>query len=143
MCQGPTMEISVGGYTADEPLATGGSAEVFRGHHDDGRPVAMKVLRGPAEAALRLASRAAGLGAEVGPPHVLAVLDVVTDDDVVVVVTPYLGGGSLADLLARRRLTVPESLTVLLPIAAAVATAHERGVVHGDLSPANILFEAS
>jgi serine/threonine protein kinase len=138
------MGISIDGYTADEPLASGGSAEVFRGLAADGREVAMKVIRGSADAALRRARREAGLAAEVNHPHVLEILDIVADGEVVVVVTSFAPGGSLADLLARRgRLSVPESLTVLLPIAAAVATAHERGVVHGDLSPANILFEAS
>ena len=32
---------------------------------------------------------------------------------------------------------------MLLPIASALATAHERGVVHGDVAPANILFDAT
>ena len=138
------MVISAGGYTADEPVASGGSGTVYRGHADDGRIVAMKVLDGPVDVALRRARREAALAAEVNHPHVLEVLDVVGDDAGVVVVTPFADGGTLADLLARRgSLTVGEALTVLLPIAAAVATAHERGVVHGDLSPANILFDAT
>jgi serine/threonine protein kinase len=138
------MVISMGGYTADEPVAAGGSARVFRGHAGDGRVVALKVLDGPVDVALRRARREAALAAEVNHPHVLAVLDIVGDDTRVVVVTPFADGGTLAELLARRgELTVGEALTVLLPIAAAVATAHERGVVHGDLSPSNILFDAT
>ncbi|HET8589550.1 MAG TPA: protein kinase, partial [Nakamurella sp.] len=51
-------------------------------------------------------------------------------------------GGSLADLLrARLRLRWPEVLTVLIPLADALAAAHERGIVHGDLSAANVLFD--
>src|SRR6185312_7555295 len=144
VCHGRPMVISMGGYTADEPVASGGSARVFRGHADDGRVVAMKVLDGPVDRALRRARREAALAAEVNHPHVLEVLDIVGGENTVVVVTPFADGGTLADLLARRGfLSVGEALTVLLPVAAAVATAHERGVVHGDLSPANILFETS
>jgi hypothetical protein len=51
------------------------------------------------------------------------------------------GGGSLAALLARRgRLTVGETITAIAPIGAALAYAHNAGVVHGDVSSANILF---
>jgi len=48
---------------------------------------------------------------------------------------------SLADLLTRRgRLTPGEVITALSPIGAALAYAHNEGVVHGDVTPANVLF---
>jgi serine/threonine protein kinase len=52
-------------------------------------------------------------------------------------------GGSLADLLARRgRLAVGEVVTALAPIGAALAYAHQHGVLHGDVTPGNVLFTA-
>jgi hypothetical protein len=63
-----------------------------------------------------------------GQPRVALVLDL-------------LAGGSLAALLARRgRLRPGEVVTAIAPVAAALAHAHARGVVHGDLSPGNIVF---
>jgi hypothetical protein len=56
-------------------------------------------------------------------------------------VLELLEGGSLADLLARRgRLRPGEVVTTVAPVAAAVAHAHEQGIVHGDLSPGNVVF---
>ena len=58
-------------------------------------------------------------------------------------VLELLAGGSLAALLARRgRLRPGEVVTAIAPVAAALAHAHGNGVVHGDLSPGNIVFTA-
>ena len=61
----------------------------------------------------------------------------------VALVLELLAGGSLAGLLARRgRLRPGEVVTAIAPVAAALAHAHGNGVVHGDLSPGNIVFTA-
>jgi hypothetical protein len=61
----------------------------------------------------------------------------------VALVLELLAGGSLAALLARRgRLRPGEVVTAIAPVAAALAHAHGHGVVHGDLSPGNIVFTA-
>lgn len=138
------MGITVGGYTAHAPISAGGTAQVWRGVAEDGRPVALKVFDGAPDEALQLARRELALTAQVDHPHLVELLEVVVDGRSVVLVSELAAGGSLADLLARRGSLRPgETLTVLLPIASALATAHERGVVHGDVSPANILFDAA
>ena len=56
-------------------------------------------------------------------------------------VLEYAPGGSLADLIAARgRLDPGEVTSLLVPLARALAHLHERGAVHGDLAPGNVLF---
>jgi hypothetical protein len=87
--------------------------------------------------------REAAILAAVAGPHVIGVRAVVVDGDDAVLVLDHAGGGSLATVLAvRGRIDAPEVVTVLAPLAAALAAAHARGLVHGDLTPANILFAA-
>ncbi|CAM3190794.1 Serine/threonine-protein kinase PrkC [Arthrobacter ulcerisalmonis] len=55
----------------------------------------------------------------------------------------YAPGGSLAALLsARTQISVGETVTVLTPLAQALAYLHGKGFTHGDVSPGNVLFTA-
>ena len=55
----------------------------------------------------------------------------------------YAAGGSLAELMAGRgKLGPGETVTVLTPIAQALAYLHSQGFTHGDVSPGNVLFTA-
>src|SRR4051794_2173439 len=136
----------VPGYTLQELLGRGGSGEVWRAvPRSGGAAVAVKVLvaGGPE----RQAREAARLG-ELDHPHLVRLRDVVHQprrggEARVALVLDLLPGGSLAALLARRgRLRPGEVVTAIAPVAAALAHAHERGVIHGDLSPGNIVFTA-
>lgn len=136
--------MEIGGYRAEELLGQGASASVYRAVSPAGKAVALKVFDGPYERALDAAKKEAALTAQVDHPHLARVVALLCDADQIALAVELGAAGSLADLLARRhQLTPPEVLTVIIPIASALATAHERGVVHGDLSPANIVFDAA
>ncbi|WP_037362158.1 serine/threonine protein kinase [Nakamurella lactea] len=136
--------MEIGGYRTERLIGQGAGADVWRAVAPDGSTVALKVFDGPYQAVLQAAKREASLAAQVDHPHLLRVSALVCDSDRVALALPLAAGGSLAELLGNRgRLRPAEVLTVLIPIASALATAHERGVVHGDLSPANIVFDAA
>lgn len=136
------MTFRVGDYRAVELVGSGSTAQVWVGVRcSNGVQVAIKEF--PPEE-LPAARREAALAAAVDHPHVVTVLDVVGDDQRAALITEFAVGGDLSDLLSRRgRLTPAETLTVLLPLAAALATAHEREIVHGDLSAANVVFDGA
>lgn len=135
----------VAGYLVDAPLGQGASARVWRGHvartgdrvalkridlHDSGQ-----ILRARAEAALLAA---------LDHPHLIRLHELVQTADCVVLVLDLADGGSLDDLLAvRGRLSPGEVITAVAPVGAALAYAHDAGVVHGDVSTANILFTSN
>jgi hypothetical protein len=137
---------AVPGYRLEALLGRGGSGEVWRAvPRRGGAPVAVKVLvAGDPE---RQAREAALLG-ELDHPHLVRLLEVVHQPcrgaaPRVALVLELLAGGSMAALLARRgRLRPGEVVTAIAPVAAALAHAHGNGVVHGDLSPGNIVFTA-
>jgi hypothetical protein len=136
----------VPGYTLQSLLGRGSSGEVWRAvPRAGGAAVAVKLLvDGEPE---RQAREALMLGA-LDHPHLVRLHEVVHQPrrgaaPRVALVLDLLEGGSLADLLARRgRLRPGEVVTTVAPVAAAVAHAHEQGIVHGDLSPGNVVFTA-
>jgi eukaryotic-like serine/threonine-protein kinase len=136
----------VPGYTLRSLLGRGGSGEVWRAvPRRGGEPVAIKVLvAGEPERQAREAALLGGLD----HPHLVRLIEVVHQPQRggatrVALVLELLAGGSLAALLARRgRLRPGEVVTAIAPVAAALAHAHGNGVVHGDLSPGNIVFTA-
>ncbi|TFV44206.1 serine/threonine protein kinase, partial [Blastococcus sp. TF02A-35] len=136
----------VPGYALQSLLGRGGSGEVWRAVPlGGGEPVAVKVLvAGDPDRQVREAALLGGLD----HPHLVRLHEVVQlprrgGEPRVALVLDLLAGGSLAALLGRRgRLTPGEVVTAMAPVASALAHAHERGVVHGDLAPGNILFTA-
>jgi hypothetical protein len=130
------------GYVIEDFLGRGGSGEVWRARIGrTGQAVALKRLPlGDPDRSAAARAEAATLSA-LDHPHLIRLHDVVRTDDAIVLVLDLADAGSLADLLARRtRITPGEVVTALAPIGAALAYAHAEGVVHGDVSAANVLF---
>jgi serine/threonine-protein kinase len=107
------------------------------------REVAIKRMhaQSPEEAAKRF-RREAHLGASLNHPNIVSVFDIDTDGDDVLIVMEHVPGGTLKDALARGPLPHDAALRVLAGIAAAIDHAHQNGIVHRDVKPANILLDA-
>jgi eukaryotic-like serine/threonine-protein kinase len=74
-------------------------------------------------------------------PSIVSVYDYGTDDEGIYLVLEFMPGGSLGQVMRKRRFTVDESIAVLLPLCDALTAIHQRGSVHRDLKPANVLFD--
>jgi hypothetical protein len=136
------------GYRVDSVLGRGRVSTVYRAVEiASGRAVALKIYH-PAfslvpmlrEAFLEALRRFA----EFEHRNVLPVYDAGEDEGALYVVEQIVDGRNLGELLQReRRLRVERALAILEQVAAGLDDAHERGVVHGDLKPANVLIDAS
>jgi serine/threonine protein kinase len=134
--------LRVPGYVAEELVGFGTSGEVWRGRSLlTDTAVALKLLAvDDIGDGSRLRRQAARLSA-VDHPHLLRIREVVVAARSSVLVLDYAAGGSLAVLLRRRgRLRPGEVVTVLAPVAAALAHVHGAGLSHGAVTPPNILF---
>lgn len=141
------------GYTLGRLLGHGGTATVWLGTEQrTGRNYALKCFSPGADGAH--ASEGLSADAVKREVRILSVLDhqhLVKAHHVVRVgggpvsgtalAMDYASGGSLARLVAvRGRLTVGETVTVLTPVAQALAYLHGKGFTHSDVSPGNVLF---
>src|SRR6478609_8919200 len=137
------MGFAIGAYRAVEHLGASGHRVSPFWRAEDTRTledVALAVL--PAESAepVRDVVEAAG---EIRHPHLLPVSDVVEDQTRLALVSPWPRGGRLTELVRRRGpLSVGETVTVLLPVAAALADLHREQVRHGWVCPEAIWFDA-
>jgi serine/threonine-protein kinase len=133
-------------YTIEREIGSGGMATVYLAldlkHR---RPVAIKVL--DPELARSLGAerflREIETAAKLTHPHILPLHDSGEADGLLYYVMPYVEGESVRERLTReRQLSVGEAVRIGGEIADALAYAHERGVIHRDVKPGNILLEA-
>ncbi|WP_373067467.1 serine/threonine-protein kinase [Gemmatimonas sp.] len=133
-------------YTVIKRLGSGGMAHVYLAKHAVlARPLVIKVLhrtlaqepemrerfRREAEAAARLIH-----------PYICAIADMGTAGDIEYLAMPYYAGGSLADMLSRRKtVSASSAASIAVQVACALDYAHRHGVVHRDIKPDNILFD--
>jgi eukaryotic-like serine/threonine-protein kinase len=142
-----TTEIQAGVVLADRfrvhhRLGAGGMATVFLAEDCVlGRDVAIKRLHTEgSEADVRRFRREARLGASLTHPNLVTIFDTVSGSDGVLIVMEYVRGRPLSDLIAPRGMDPRRLLEILRPVASALDYAHEHGVVHRDVKPANILI---
>jgi predicted Ser/Thr protein kinase len=128
-------------YVLAESLGRGGMGAVYRVRDTAlERDVAMKVLAGaPRDESRASLEQEARILARLEHPGIVPVHDVGTLPDGRLFYVMKLVQGSRLDDVARRIPSVPERLRLLARVADAVAFAHAHGIVHRDLSPANIM----
>ena len=133
----------LGPYTLLSKLGAGGMGEVHLARDPRlERDVAIKLLpqalRGDPQRRQRFLREARAV-AKLSHPHITAIHDVGEADGQDYIAFEYVEGRTLADLLAERRLPLEELLDLALPLADALAYAHERGVLHRDLKTNNVM----
>ena len=135
-------------YEVDKPLGRGGMAQVLRGTDRVlGRTVAIKVLdqkhRNDAKFVTRF-RREAQAAAGINHPNVVSVFDTGSEDSLHYIVMEYVDGETLDDVLAREKVLPPERVVAIAePVARALEAAHQKGMVHRDVKPGNIMLDRS
>lgn len=135
-------QVLDGAYELIERIGGGGMGVVFRARDLRlGREVAVKTLRQAFDDdALRLFEREARATAQLLHPNIVTLHHVGVHDGRPFLVLELLTGETLAARLARRAFTANEALDIIDAVLAAVGFAHDRGVLHRDLKPNNVII---
>ncbi|HET7504204.1 MAG TPA: AAA family ATPase [Kofleriaceae bacterium] len=134
-------------YEIVDRLYAGSRSTVYRARRlADGRPVILKVAsaRHPTvdEARARLGHELAILEA-IRSSRVIRAFEVGVLGDEVMMVVEDVGGESLDRYLARARFSVIDTLGLALGVVAALRDIHAAGIIHRDVTPNNIVFNAA
>jgi serine/threonine protein kinase len=134
-----------GRYRVRARIARGGMATVYVATDLRlERRIALKVMHGHLSDDTVFQSRfiqEARAAARLADPHVVNVFDQGQDGDMAYLVMEYLPGITLRELLReQRRLTIPQTVTIMDAILSGLAAAHRAGIVHRDVKPENVLL---
>ena len=108
------------------------------------RKVAVKILRGDLsedEKFVRKFQREASAASNLDHPNIVGIYDVGEDNGKYYIVMEFVEGQTLKSLIKRRgSLTIPEVLDIMTQLTSGIAHAHEKGIIHRDIKPQNILI---
>jgi eukaryotic-like serine/threonine-protein kinase len=140
------IKRTLGNYRIIRPVGYGGMATVFLAQDIHlRREVAIKVFSpGPGETEdfFHRFAREARVLAQLDHPNILRVYDYGEQDGLAYLVMPYMSCGSLSDLLkVHRALPIIVALRLTAQALHALQYAHERGLVHRDIKPGNMLLK--
>ena len=134
----------MGPYTVMELLGAGGMGEVYKAHDQRlDRHVAIKFLShriAEDAASLERFTQEARAASALNHPNICTVHDVGDHQGRPYLVMELLEGQSLKDRLASSPLAVQELASIARQVCAALQAAHDKGIVHRDVKPANIFI---
>ncbi len=142
----PTRTTIAGRFSLGGLIGGGAVGRVFVGFDAlTGEKVAIKALRPEIVAQnpelIERFRREGEALRRLNHPNIVKVLATVQEGDLHYLVLEYIGGGSLADLLARQKmLPVERVVAIALELSDALSRAHHLDILHRDIKPANILI---
>ena len=137
---------TVSHYKITEKLGEGGMGEVWKAEDTQlRRTVALKFLSsetvGDEEVRARLI-REAQASASLDHPNICQVFGIHEERGETFIAMAYIDGPSLADRIKERPLPLDEALGIAVQIAEGLQEAHEKGIIHRDIKPGNIMLTA-
>jgi hypothetical protein len=135
-----TEELVLGRYRLSRRLGSGGMGTVWLGHDEKlERAVAVKRIGVEDPEVGRRAQREAKAAARLSHPGIVALHEAGQEGEAVYLVSELVRGRTLGRLMADGLLSDRDVVEIGITLCAALAHAHERGVVHRDVKPANIM----
>ena len=139
-----TAIAAIAHYRLLAPLGVGGMGEVYLAEDTKlGRKVALKLL--PAEftrdaGRVRRFEQEARAASALNHPNILTIFEIGEANGARYIATEFIDGQTLRDRLNVDRLAPAAALDIATQIAAALAAAHEAGIVHRDIKPENVML---
>lgn len=144
----PAVGVLAGRYRLAECVGRGGTAWVYKVVDEQtGATLAAKILRADVACREQVVERMAAEACAMmvlEHPHIARVVDMGRDEatDLHFVVLEWLGGGSLSDRIERDGpMDVERAVAVTLSVLDALDAAHQRGIIHRDVKPGNVMLD--
>lgn len=132
--------VVLGRYELLEEIGRGGFATVYRAYDRKmGREVALKAVARSDQMGER-ATREARAAAKLSHPHIVTVFELAEDENEIYLVSELVDGLTLGQRVARGSLGDRQCIEAAVQVLAALAHAHDRGVIHRDIKPHNIMI---
>jgi serine/threonine-protein kinase len=134
-----------GRYQVESEIGRGGNARIFLARDPDGRQVALKILH--PELLVSVAAdrflREIKLASRLSHPHIARLLDSGERDWLVYYVMDFVDGQTLRERLdSSRQLSIAETLRIATDLLDALDHAHQQGIIHRDVKPANVVLSS-
>ena len=132
-------------YEIQELIGTGGMSDVYRAKDNKlNRNVAVKVLKQEFAENRDFVSkfrREAEAAANLMHPNIVTVYDVGEDSGISYIVMELVDGYTLKQYIEKKsRLTITECISIAIPIASGIEAAHNKGIIHRDIKPQNVII---
>ena len=138
-------DVEIPGYKVIKKLGEGGMATVYLATQESlDREVALKVMSPQLAQNPTFCEQFMKEGritAKLTHPHLMTVHDIGTDHGVYYLASEFLPAGTLRERM--EKLSTAETLEIVRDIASGLGYAHEKGFVHRDVKPGNIMFRAN
>jgi eukaryotic-like serine/threonine-protein kinase len=139
-------KLQIPGYIIEAEIGRGGFGAVYRARHrTGGKIVAVKVMLARVDAddeAIQKFKREVTVSAVLDHPNIVKFLDHGSNGTIFYFLMEFCDGGSVADQMFKcgGRLSLSQAKPIILDALAGLSYAHEKGFVHRDLKPQNILL---
>lgn len=140
-----SMPDELGRYRIERQLGSGGFGEVYAAKDDEGKPVALKVLRGELQQdpqAVKRFFREIQILKSLQHPNIVHIYDWGEIEGKTYLAMELLEGESLAQIMQRQPKLRRDQILHLLPqLAGALDALHAQGLVHRDIKPDNLFLQ--